>query len=242
MTLCGIYQIRNTVNGHQYIGQSVDLALRWSQHKWDMRHAGNHNPHLWAAWQKYGEAAFIFEALAVLAQPVTKRELTDLEQDYVDFFRPAYNIRRECVESQRGTRRSAEDCAKMSAARRGKPGHIQTPDAIAKAAAANRGKKRTPAQRARMSEADKGRRLSGEHRAKIGDAIRGKRRSSETRARMSAGQRRRAPPSPETRAKISAALKGRPLSSETRAKMSAAWRDKPWTAARRNASRRAHGD
>ena len=34
MATCGIYKITNIINGHSYIGQSVEIEDRWIRHKW----------------------------------------------------------------------------------------------------------------------------------------------------------------------------------------------------------------
>ena len=31
--LTGIYKITNKINGHLYIGQSIDIENRWTRHK-----------------------------------------------------------------------------------------------------------------------------------------------------------------------------------------------------------------
>ena len=33
MAICGIYKITNNLNGKSYIGYSIDIQRRWSQHK-----------------------------------------------------------------------------------------------------------------------------------------------------------------------------------------------------------------
>ena len=76
----------------------------------------------------------------------------------------------------------------------------QSPEARAKIAAAQTGKKHTPESIAKMS----GKKRSPEHKAKISAAKTGKKRSPETIAKMSGKKR-----SPETIAKISAAMTGK---------------------------------
>lgn len=172
MTLCGIYQIRNTINGHRYIGQSVDILGRLMHHRAQMSLGNGRNPRLQAAWNKYGEAAFEFSVLAALDPPVMKRELTDLEQDYVDFFWPEYNICRECVESQLGTKRNPEQRARMA-----RPRTKKMPP-------------RTPEFRAMISIRQTGNKnclgkiCPPERRAKISASLRGHSVSQETRARQ----------------------------------------------------------
>lgn len=58
---CGVYVIRQKVSGRSYVGQSIDVARRWEEHK---RGQGN-CPSLSAALLKYGSEAFDFEVLEI---------------------------------------------------------------------------------------------------------------------------------------------------------------------------------
>ena len=55
----GIYLIVNLVNGKRYIGSSVDIYNRLHDHLSNLKHNRAHNAHLQAAWNKYGDKAFI---------------------------------------------------------------------------------------------------------------------------------------------------------------------------------------
>lgn len=59
--MIGIYKITNLQNGHCYIGQSVDIARRWSEHKTNSK--GGCKYPLYLAFQKYGLDNFSFEVL-----------------------------------------------------------------------------------------------------------------------------------------------------------------------------------
>jgi group I intron endonuclease len=86
------------VNGHLYIGQSVNLAQRKRQHFSNI-HLNNHcNSHLQNAVNLYGIDKFSFKTLFLCESS----ELTYYEQKFVDILNPIYNIRRECVDSQKG--------------------------------------------------------------------------------------------------------------------------------------------
>lgn len=76
----GIYQIRCIPADKIYIGSAVDLRARWSHHLRGLRKGRHHNPHLQAAWEKYGEASF---EVAVL-QLVPSSDLLRVEQDWID--------------------------------------------------------------------------------------------------------------------------------------------------------------
>ena len=59
----GIYAIVNLINGKRYVGQTYDLHHRWIRHKSYLKNNTNHNRHLQAAWNKYGEENFKYEVL-----------------------------------------------------------------------------------------------------------------------------------------------------------------------------------
>lgn len=63
--MCGIYKITNKLNGHFYIGQSVDIKARWRCHCYSSRHLSDkdHYSPIHLAIHKYGQENFIFEVL-----------------------------------------------------------------------------------------------------------------------------------------------------------------------------------
>lgn len=122
--------------------------------------------------------------------------------------------------TNRGRPKSAETCAKISEAHRGKKrpkisaalkGRKLPPETRAKISVALKGREGRPQSaetKAKQSAAMTGRKLTPEHRAKIGAVNKGRTRSAETLAKMSSAQ------------------KGHPVSAETRAKISAAQRER----------------
>lgn len=222
----GVYAIVNTRNGHGYIGSSVNIARRWVGHRSVLNRGRGVNPHLQAAWNKYGEAAFEFRILDVLHPPFTKDGLRTLEQFHVDCWRPAYNVCRECVSSALGVKfgpMSLEHRANLSEALKGRK---LSPEHVAHSAAARKGKPLSPEHVAKVAAALTGRRLSAEHRAKISVAQRGRKHSAEHVAKVAAAHKGRTlpPRSPEYRAKQSATHKGRTLSPEHCASVAAGHR------------------
>jgi group I intron endonuclease len=83
----GIYRILNTVNGKPYLGSAVIIPNRWREHTRTLRKGTHKNPHLQAAWNKYGEEAFIFEIVELIED---KNKLIEREQYWIDFYE-AYN-------------------------------------------------------------------------------------------------------------------------------------------------------
>lgn len=85
----GIYEIRNTVNGHIYVGSAIDLKQRWYDHRKLLRVNKHHSKYLQNAWNKYGESAFIFVVLRYIK---SKDDLITNEQEFIDKLNPDYNV------------------------------------------------------------------------------------------------------------------------------------------------------
>lgn len=95
----GIYAIINTVTKKFYIGESLDIKRRWSEHKRNLKNGTHDNLILTNDYKKYGEAAFEYK----LIQPhfsktsfSTKLELLILEDAHIKKYREEgyqlYNI------------------------------------------------------------------------------------------------------------------------------------------------------
>ncbi len=77
----GIYVIRCLANGKEYVGRSVNAPYRLRRHSTLLRQGKHFNPHLQAAWIKYGEMTFVFE---VLEHVTDKIQLVAREQRHID--------------------------------------------------------------------------------------------------------------------------------------------------------------
>lgn len=60
-----VYAIENTVNNRCYIGSATNYKNRWHTHRSSLRRGVHHSFVLQRAWDKYGEAAFVFKLLLV---------------------------------------------------------------------------------------------------------------------------------------------------------------------------------
>ena len=85
----GIYRILNTVNRKEYIGSSKDTDFRWRTHRAALRRGTHANIILQRSWNKYGEAAFVFEVLEEVADTP---DLLVIEQRYLEERKPALNV------------------------------------------------------------------------------------------------------------------------------------------------------
>jgi len=201
MSSGGIYQIENQTNGKRYIGSSVNVQRRQANHLSALRHRRHKNPHLQAAFKKYGEEAFAF---TILEQVEDSAQLIPREQYYLDTLNPEYNIALTAG-SNLGRRCSMETLKRMSDAQKGKHLSAETRKKISEAhigvrlseehrrniSEAKKGTHPTAETRNKMSEAQKGKSLSEEHRRKISEAERGKHVTEETRRRISIAQKAR---------------------------------------------------
>lgn len=75
----GVYQIFNKINSKRYIGSSLNVSRRWSQHLHLLRNGKHHSKHLQNAWDKYGEKSFTFECI----EYCNPDELLALEHKYI---------------------------------------------------------------------------------------------------------------------------------------------------------------
>ena len=105
---CGIYKITNIVNGHAYIGQSINIEERWKNHRC---HPKEHSQYpLYRAFEKYGMENFKFEIIELCSQ----EELNEREIFYIQKYGTyghGYNQTRGGQGSTRAVKLSDEDIA-----------------------------------------------------------------------------------------------------------------------------------
>lgn len=214
---CGIYKILNTVNDNFYIGSSVDITGRLSQHRSSLKKGTHHNMHLQNAWNKYGEGAFTFTIIEE-CQPI-KQVLLEREQYYIDTLKPAYN-HLLIAGSRLGSKHTYEVKAKISNSSKGKTFSAATRK---KLSIALMGKVVSDETKRNMSESHIGKKLTDEQKAKIGKSGEGRVVSEETRSKISLGNKGK-PKSQEHRNKI--ALNNKANTPDVRKKMSEAKKKK----------------
>lgn len=84
--MTGIYLIRNLVNGHCYVGQSIDIKQRWADHK--APRSRKRGQVLGRAFAKYGIQNFAFEML----EECHAEFLCDRECYWIALLKPHYNM------------------------------------------------------------------------------------------------------------------------------------------------------
>ncbi len=151
----GVYMIQNNVNNKFYVGSTSNFVKRFILHRHLLRRNKHHSPHLQAAWNKYGEDSFTFMRLCV----VENNELRlAIEQSYLDYLRPAYNVSPTAVSSM-GIKRSEETQAKMREAQR-RPERMAIAREVGK-------RPKSEEQKARIAASHIGLRPTEETRAKL---------------------------------------------------------------------------
>lgn len=77
--ICGIYKITNKFNGKCYIGQSIDIYRRWTEHKNVKYWNYNRSKLLYKAFRKYGVHNFNFE----IVERCSKERLSVREEFWI---------------------------------------------------------------------------------------------------------------------------------------------------------------
>ena len=121
----GIYKITNLINNKIYIGSAFNLSNRISVHKYTLKNKKHKNKHLQAAYDKYGEENFLFEAIEVVEDVSI---LLDREQYYLDLLNPTdrnigYNIAKKAGNTA-GITPSLETRKKQSISAKKRPKRI----------------------------------------------------------------------------------------------------------------------
>ena len=116
MTKAGIYQILNIGNGHRYVGGSIEVPRRLSEHRSMLRRDTHFNRHLQFAWNKYGEDSFEVEQILTCHPNMVEF----YEQQFIDQWKPEYNLSPTAMTTF-GYKHSEETRRKNSLARKGKP-------------------------------------------------------------------------------------------------------------------------
>jgi group I intron endonuclease len=195
--ICGIYCIKNLVNGKVYIGQTTNFDVRKRTHKSSFKR-GLNSIHIQSSFYKHGEKNFeVF-----MIEECTKEELNEREIYYIKLYKSkdrnlGYNLTEggDTPPSFSGRKHSPETLEKMSNSAKGNQRWL--------------GKRHSKETKEKMSEKAQGRILSESTRDKISKSAKG-------RVSSFFGKKH----SPESIIKMSNSQKGKKLSEETKKKIS----------------------
>jgi group I intron endonuclease len=199
-----VYQARNLVNGHRYIGYTAQgFAARINQHLSVARKRKGHYFH--RALRKYGEENFIFGILGEFGDDEDLAKIYEIEA--IAAYKPEYNL---SYGGEGGTmhKLTRKKIAEANSRR------IITDEIRKNIGNAQRGKKRSVETRAKMRAAHIGRTHTAETIQKMREVC-GHPVTDEARKKMSAMRKGRVSPakgkkwSAEARLKVSLARKGR---------------------------------
>lgn len=74
VTKCGVYIIRNKINGKVYVGSTINkIKRRWQDHLKRLKRGTHANTHLQSAYLKYGAEAFSWEVIENTSREETRK-------------------------------------------------------------------------------------------------------------------------------------------------------------------------
>ena len=83
----GCYVIINKINNKCYIGSTINLHRRLTEHKTRLKGNYHSNKHLQSSWNKYGADNFEFNIMIRMEN----KDLLIFEENYIKIFNPEYN-------------------------------------------------------------------------------------------------------------------------------------------------------
>jgi len=221
MKVCGIYSIRNMVNGKWYVGQGVNVYTRKSQHFCLLKSGGHFNDYLQKSFLKYGIQNFNFRVIETVPEDM----LDTRERYWIVYYRSnersyGYNLDSG---GNFNKKHSVETKKKISKANKGRVFSEKHRSNLSKAHLGQKpwstGKKFSKELRRKLSEAHKNSAVCAKHWESIMKSRIGCRLSDEHKRKVSESLRGRSV-SKKTRRKISKTLMGHFVSEETRCKLS----------------------
>lgn len=199
--IAGVYLIKWAQSDSFYIGSSINVVRRISEHFHALRRGKHYNIALTAAYRKYGDTMTYY-----VLQTITSRRayhkpyvLHDLEQDWIDDLDPKYNRTNEV----RAPSRDPRVALRISRSLKGRPLSTEARENLSRALVGRKlsadhkraisrgliGREMSADTRRSIGNANRGRTVSPEHRDKIRAALTGYKHTPEARANMSSGQR-----------------------------------------------------
>ena len=185
--ICGIYMIKNKINGNIYIGQAADIYERWKEHISLLRRGKHVNNHLQRAWNKYGSDNFEFS----IVEECSENALNDREICWISEYDSYHNGYNQTLGGGgvRGFKHDEETKQRISESLKGENapwyGKQRSEETKVKVGQASKerwsnsenhpmyGKHHTEESKEKMSKSHKGKTLTDEHKAKLSKASSG---------------------------------------------------------------------
>lgn len=171
-----VYIIENTITGAAYIGQTVNVINRWSQHRSLLQQARHTNRYMQRSWKKHGAACFEF---AIIDTADSADMLNELERFHIEYLRYCGAVLYNCREGGDSSKRiiprppiNAETRQRRSETLKRK-GIRPSPEAAEAARQVSIGRKKTPKERAKWRAANIERMQSEPYRQAMSDLKRG---------------------------------------------------------------------
>lgn len=108
----GIYKISNILTGKYYVGSSIDIGYRWSQHRSALENGTHKNDKLQNAWRYWGAESFVWEVSEELPM-LTEEELRKVEDGYLSICEQYPDTNYNCCYDSRGGSLSAHSIEKI---------------------------------------------------------------------------------------------------------------------------------
>lgn len=185
--ICGIYMIKNKINGNIYIGQAADIYERWKEHISLLRRGKHVNNHLQRAWNKYGSDNFEFS----IVEECSENALNDREIYWIAEYDSYHNGYNQTLGGGgvRGFKHDEETKQRISESLKGENapwyGKQRSEETKVKVGQASKerwsnpqnhpmyGKHHTEESKEKMSKSHKGKTLTDEHKVKLSKASSG---------------------------------------------------------------------
>lgn len=105
----GVYFIYNIINDKFYVGSSFDLNKRISTHVRELTKGIHHSIYLQRSWDKYTYKNFV----CVIVELCPKDKCKELEQYYLDLYKPEYNVCKDAIAVMGGRKHKPETLEKF---------------------------------------------------------------------------------------------------------------------------------
>src|SRR5690625_3837716 len=130
----GIYSVTNITTNRVYIGKSVNIKVRWSRHRYDLRDGIHWSRKMQEDYNNYGLDSFEFEIIEEVPEAPNTNSLDNLEINYIKEFTKDKEMYNKSLggKGNNGVVFSKETRRRMSESGKGKRLSQDTKDKISK--------------------------------------------------------------------------------------------------------------